>query len=110
VGADGLPVISYSKGFGTLKVAHCADVACSTAAVITTLATPGSDIRSTSITIGADGLPFISFAGDHKLVVAHCNDRTCATFTITDVDTARTHRLWELGRYRNGRAASYQLL
>jgi predicted regulator of Ras-like GTPase activity (Roadblock/LC7/MglB family) len=80
VGADGLPVISYFDFTGALKVARCADAACSGAASITTVDNPANDVgQFTSIAIGADGLPVISYwdstAG--ALKVAKCGTRSC---------------------------------
>jgi hypothetical protein len=94
IGADGLPIISYYKAGGAgdeynLKVAHCDDVMC-TSAISTTLDSQGVVGWSTSITIGADGLPIISYykAGSAKsLRVAHCNDLACTSASIQPVDT-----------------------
>jgi hypothetical protein len=76
-GADGLGLISY-QGNGDLKVAHCADTACSTA-TLATLDSDGIVGTYTSITTGADGLPLISYYdgtnGDLKVV--HCADAAC---------------------------------
>jgi hypothetical protein len=91
VGDDGLPVISYQDiDAGALKVAKCIDRKCS-AATTATIDNPTNVVGFyTSIAIGADGLPVISYqddtAGDLK--VAKCNDPACApggeTITIVD--------------------------
>ena len=99
VGRDGLPIFSYRSNSGFLQVVHCGNAACS--AATDTIADPdpvafiGSD---SSITIGADGLPVVSYrnekntpvtGSDDTLRVVHCGDMACATAnrTITDVDT-----------------------
>ena len=88
IGADGLPVISYYDATNLdLKVAHCSDLACSSAA-LKTLDSAG-DV-GTSITIGADGLPVISYfdATNHDLKVAHCSDLTCSSAALKTLDSA----------------------
>lgn len=62
IGTDGLPVISYYDfTAGALKVAKCTDASC-TGATITTIDDPANDVgRGTSIAIGTDGLPVISY-------------------------------------------------
>jgi hypothetical protein len=94
IGIDGFPIISYQDlAAGTLKVAHCNDVAC--AGLDETITTLDDDLpnhvaQNTSITIGADGLPIISYHDPNlgKLKVAHCNDVACANQkeTITELD------------------------
>lgn len=92
IGADGLPVISYADiTTGVLKVAKCNDLACAggdeTIRTVDSSMNVGSD---TSIAIGADGLPVISYRdfGASTLKVAKCNDPACADgdTTITTVD------------------------
>jgi predicted regulator of Ras-like GTPase activity (Roadblock/LC7/MglB family) len=95
IGADGLPIISYNDSTNDdLKVAHCNDLLCAGGNETRTTVDPSAgDVgRNTSIAIGVDGLPIISYYdltnGDLK--VAHCNDRLCAGSdeTLTAVDTA----------------------
>ena len=93
IGADGLPVISYYDETnkylnGDLKVAHCNDVAC-TSATTTAVDTIGDVGLYTSITLGANGLPVISYYDNTNfdLKVAHCNDAACTSATTTAVDT-----------------------
>jgi hypothetical protein len=99
IGADGLPVISYYDAIArTLKVAHCGNAACSTGAplgaqnTITTVDNQGPTKNVgtyTSIAIGTDGLPVISYrdATDDALKVAHCGNAACsAGNTLTTVD------------------------
>jgi len=80
IGSDGLPVISYyDVTNGNLKVAHCADAACSASDTQTAVDSSGDVGRYTSIAIGADGLPVVSYLdftnGDLKLL--KCNNRFC---------------------------------
>jgi PKD repeat protein len=93
IGADNLPVISYKDATGEdLKVAHCGDAACSTGNTINTVDSFGMVGWFTSIAIGADNLPVISYLDNTNgnLKVAHCGDASCtpATNTITTVDLA----------------------
>jgi hypothetical protein len=82
IGADGLPIISYYDSTnGDLKVTHCNDVQCAGGDETKTAVDTTGDVgSSTSITIGADGLPIISYydTTNHDLKVAHCNDVLCA--------------------------------
>jgi predicted regulator of Ras-like GTPase activity (Roadblock/LC7/MglB family) len=92
IGADGLPVISYFDDTAdALKVAHCSNASCSATDSITTVDDPANTVGqySTSITIGADGLPVISYydGTDGTLWVAHCGNPSCsAANTLTKVD------------------------
>jgi len=94
IGVDGLPIISYYDATKTaLKVAHCNDVAC-TSATTTTLAGSSSVSNDkgeySSITIGSDGLPIISFydAGQDELEIAKCHNIACTSSTIREVVTS----------------------
>jgi hypothetical protein len=98
-GADGLPIISYhDKTSAHLKVAHCDNAACTTATSHTIDAngeTPGA--YGTSITIGADALPIVSYwsgPSTADLKVAHCDDITCTSSTLHGIDTTNA-----VGRY-----------
>jgi len=87
IGDDGFPVISYvdhdpDLNTGELKVAKCNDAACSGGdeTISTVDDQEDTSFRDTSIAIGLDGLPVISYrdgtAG--KLKVAKCNDASCS--------------------------------
>ena len=89
IGSDGFPLVSYhDETAGTLKVAKCASLDCAGGAIVTTVDdhpvnTVGLD---TSLAIGADGLPVISYydstAGGLKVV--KCVNVNCAGLnTIT---------------------------
>jgi hypothetical protein len=89
IGVDGLGLISYLDATnGDLRVAHCNDVACTSAAV-NTLDSLGIVGYFTSVTIGADGLGLISYydATNSNLKVARCNDVACTSATVSTVDT-----------------------
>jgi len=91
IGADGLGLISYYDATnGDLKVAHCNDTACATAAVNTLDSTGDVALEDTAVTIGADGLGLISYhdATNDDLKVAHCDTSVCATATPTTIDPA----------------------
>jgi len=88
IGADGLALISYyDSTFGDLKVAHCSNVACSSA-TLATLDSTGNVGLYTSIAIGADGLGLISYqdSSNNNLKVAHCSDTTCSAATLATID------------------------
>ena len=90
VGADGLGVISYvDVTDGTLKVAHCTNLACTAAGLTTPDASGNVGPAQTSITVGTDGLPLISYydATNANLVVAHCSTVTCSAATTTAIDS-----------------------
>jgi len=85
IGADNLPIISYlDTTSGDLKVVHCADTACTNTPTIITLDTGGNVGYYTSIAIGADNLPIISYldATNADLKAVHCTVATCATYDM----------------------------
>ncbi len=89
IGADGLPIISHRGPVPALQVVHCNDVACAGAnETITTVDAAGNVGSDSSITIGVDGLPVISYYDftAFALKVAHCNDAACAGAATTRVD------------------------
>ena len=89
IGADGLPVISYfDSGNAVVRVAKCVSPDCSGTATRTTIDNASTASGQwTSIAIGADGLPVISYRGSTDLRVAKCgNDACTGTAAITTVD------------------------
>jgi uncharacterized Fe-S center protein len=90
IGTDGFPVISYHDVTNDdLRVAHCTNAACTSFGPPTTIDATGSTGAYTSITIGADGLPVISYfdVTNGDLRVAHCTNPACTTFgTPTTID------------------------
>jgi hypothetical protein len=87
LGADGNPVMSFKRG-GNLLVAKCGDLSCSSAQVHTVDSSTNVG-DSSSIVIGTDGLPIISYVDNinKDLKVAHCSNASCSSATITTVDT-----------------------
>jgi hypothetical protein len=92
VPADGLPVISYRGNAPfSLRVAKCGNPACSAGNTLTPVDVPPPNVvgGGSSIKIGADGLPVISYMDQTAgaLKVAKCGNPTCsAGNTITTVD------------------------
>jgi len=90
IGVNGFPVISYRDVTnGDLRVAACADVTCSTAATtLRTVDATGDTGFFTSIAIGTNGFPVISYFDNTNvdLRVAACANVTCSTATTTTVD------------------------
>ena len=92
IGTNGNPIISYYDATnGDLKVAACTNPSCNplvSAANIYTLDNTGDVGYTTSITIGTNGNPIISYHditnGDLK--VAACTNPTCTTSTNTTLD------------------------
>ncbi len=82
LGADGYPVLSYNDDrAGVLKVVKCNDPACSPGGELVTVVASAALLgRSSSITLGADGNPVISYWdwGNGDLKVVKCDDPSCA--------------------------------
>jgi len=96
IGADSLGLISYSDGgTGDLKVAHCANAACSSAA-LATLDSGGEVGQYTSVAVGSDGLGLISYydSTNGDLKVAHCANAACSSATPATLDSTGS-----VGRY-----------
>ena len=91
-GDNGNPIISYYDLLnGNLKVAACTTPGCTGTATITTIDSTGDVGYHTSIAIGDNGLPVISYydAMNRNLKVAACTTTDCTgTATITTVDSA----------------------
>ncbi len=98
IGTDGNPVIAYFDSTNLdLKVAKCADPACTGAATVTTVDAEGSVGQFPSLAIGADGIPLITYRADSgaSLKLAVCADPTCAgSATVTTLDNSA-----DLGRF-----------
>ena len=82
IGDDGNPVISSTISFifqSSLVVTKCNDAACAGSDETTTTLDGPSNIGYTSIAIGTDNNPVISYwySGPNQLRVAHCNDAAC---------------------------------
>lgn len=80
IGADGLGIVSYYDATnGDLKALHCGNAACNADNTVTTLDSAGDVGNATSITIGSDGLPLISYYdASYSLKVFRCSSTTCA--------------------------------
>ena len=89
VGTDGLPLIAYDglPNFG-LKVLDCGDAACSpSSSTITTVDGSNSVDGFTSVAIGSDGHPLISYAANNHLQVIYCGELDCSGGNVsTTVD------------------------
>lgn len=81
IGSDGLPVISYEMASGGyLRVTHCGNVLCNSGNTATTVDPDASINYGTSIAVGTDGLPIISYydyGSPYDLFVAHCGNVLC---------------------------------
>ena len=93
LGTDGLPVISYYDLTGfNLKVARCNNTTCTGGATLATPDSGGNVGRDTSITIGEDGFPLVSYydVTNTNLKVAHCTTAACATSSVATVDSSQS--------------------
>lgn len=91
VGADGNPIISYYDGVnGDLMVAACGDPACTSSTVTAVDDSAADSGITTSITLGTNGNPVISYfddsAGDLKVAV--CTTPTCTSASLRTIDSA----------------------
>ena len=89
IAPDGNPIISYdAEPNSLLKVAKCSQPDCSgTISLSTVDQSLGLDSPDTSITIGSDGRPIISYLSSNEgLLVAWCHNLSCSSFTITPLD------------------------
>ena len=90
IGLDGNPIIShYDATNGDLKVAACTNPTCTTSTTITAIDTTGNVGYHTSIAIGTNGNPIISYTDfdNFDLKVAACTNPTCSTSTTSTIDT-----------------------
>jgi hypothetical protein len=93
IGADGLPVISYQDVTAfALKVLKCGNAACTAGNVTTTVDDPVNLVgRYTSIAIGADGLPVVSYLdlSAERVKVVKCGNAACSAFnTFTTIGSS----------------------
>jgi hypothetical protein len=84
LGSDGLAVVAYFDAtFGKVRVAHCTDIPCTAAGVNSFgAANPANQVgRHLSLTIGADGMPIISFINVDQFAVSvtRCNNVFCSS-------------------------------
>jgi len=89
-GSDGFPVISYNDINGVLKLVHCTSATCSTHDTPKTFDDDYNPLAlGTSLAIGKDGFPIISYAAGTNvnaasLKVIHCTSVTCSTDDIPE--------------------------
>ena len=92
IGADSHPIITYfDSDTDALKVAHCGDLTCSTGNLVSVIESLDPTAIESSIAIGQDGLPIISYAdwANKDLKVAHCGNVSCSTGNVlTTVDNS----------------------
>jgi hypothetical protein len=84
VGADGLPIISFYDTLfdaDNLSVAHCSDPTCAQSVLVTVDSADDTGTES-SITIGTDGLPLISYfdVTMGALKAMHCSNPFCLPY------------------------------
>jgi len=95
IGSDGRGLVTYTSSTNypptfRLKVAHCNDVACTSANVVDLDAADPSG-AATSVTVGTDGLGLISYGVPHiNLKVAHCNTLDCSSATLSTIDATES--------------------
>ncbi len=80
IGTDGYPIVShFDHTNADLKITHCTSLDCSTYDMSTVLDSQGIVGRDSSIAIGIDGNPVISYTDDTfgNLKIIHCLDVSC---------------------------------
>jgi hypothetical protein len=88
IGVDGLPVVSHRNSTATaLRITKCGNAACTAGTVSTNVDDPpGLNVGlSSSIAVGADGLPVISHrdATNGELRVTKCGNAACTAGNVT---------------------------
>jgi len=83
IGADNNPIISYyDSSIGDLKVVQCSTASCSSSNTPLTLDQTGVVGQDTSLAIGADDNPIISYfdTSNSALKVVKCTNASCGSF------------------------------
>jgi prepilin-type N-terminal cleavage/methylation domain-containing protein len=94
IGNDGFPVISYrNESTNELKVVKCTNAFCSPGNVIISVIDTSDNVGTySSIAIGNDGYPIISYydKSNRDLKVAKCGDAVCTPASVikTTIDSA----------------------
>jgi hypothetical protein len=82
IGSDGVGFVSYEApqtNAGSIKIAHCSNIACSEAT--TTTLDPDGDLFGTAVTTGVDGLGVVTYNNETSgLEVVHCSNVFCAPY------------------------------
>lgn len=91
--SDGLPIISYFDNTSKdLRVVKCGNASCTAGNTATSLDTAGgTDVgRYSSIAVGADNLPIISYFDrtNARLKLAKCGNAVCSVATVSVPDPA----------------------
>jgi hypothetical protein len=92
IGSDNFPVISYLDGSNSdLKLVHCTSIDCSSNDTPVTLDSTNIVGQWTSITIGSDNFPVISYLDSTNIALklVHCTNTSCsANDTPITLDSA----------------------
>jgi hypothetical protein len=94
VGSDGLPIVAYYDELDlNLKVLHCGNVECSAGNTMTTADSSGDVGENPSITIGADGLPLVTYSdrGSDSLKMLHCGNAACTAGNTLTLNMSSNH-------------------
>ncbi|HRQ65993.1 MAG TPA: hypothetical protein PKZ76_14215 [Xanthomonadaceae bacterium] len=89
VPTDGLPLIAYRDVTNTgLKLARCANPACTGSATLRTLDATGNKGEFNAIAIAPDGFAFISYVdvGQSRIRSAECHNLDCSNFETREID------------------------
>ena len=88
MGVDNLPIVAFIDiGNLQLKVLKCTIDDCYTGGIVTTLESLVTSQSATSIAIGNDGLPVISFINNGKLKLYKCSNIDCTAGWSRILDT-----------------------
>ncbi len=82
IGTDGNPFIAFNNGSNQLRVCKCANDSCSGNSTCTTVYSTDNVARWSSVAIGNDGYPVISFDDwlNLNLMFVHCTNASCSSF------------------------------
>jgi hypothetical protein len=99
IGADGLPIISYNYNDltnGYLKILKCGNASCSSGNTINTIESFTSTSTNSSIAIGADDLPVVSYgtSGGGYLKVLKCGNASCGSGNTINTIVSGGNRLF----------------
>jgi hypothetical protein len=85
-GTDGLPLVAYQDGTA-VRVAHCADAACSSATIATILSPLPNPDGLIAFAVGADGRGVLAVWHSEatRVLVARCDDAACSSSSSTAI-------------------------